>query len=328
MGYRLGIPTLAIRDPMTTASIDIRHMRYFVSVAEEGSFRSAATRLFISQPALTRQVQQLEVLLDAVLLIRRPRGIELTDAGRVFYSDAKNLLEMLGQTASRTKLASQGQSGRLDIGIFGSAIFVAIPRIVKAFKDRFPDVLVALHTMDRAEQVQALRERRLTMGFDSCYKEEEGLTWQPIQKERMHFALHESHPLARRSTLNLSDIAKDPLIIYPRTPRSEPAASMLALFHRRQLSPVIIQEVDDLTTAVALVSNGFGATLVTDSACAMSVPNVVYRPIAAADKAVFDLCMIYRAENSTPLLREFIKTACNLRPVLAATAQKSKPTRM
>lgn len=308
---------------MMTVALDVRHLRYFVSLAEEGSFRSAATRLFITQPALTRQVQQLEILLDSMLLTRKPRGVELTDAGRVFYAEAKNVLGLLDQTANRTKLASEGQLGRLDIGIFGSAVFVAIPRIVRAFKDRFPDVQIALHTMDRAEQIHALRERRLTMGFDSCYKEEGGLKWQPIQKERMHVALHDSHPLSRRSSLRLADIANEALIIYPRTPRSDPAASMLSLFHRRQLSPARVQEVDDMTTAVALVSNGFGTTLVTESACAVTIPNVIYKPIVAADRAVFDLCMIYRVENITPLLREFIKTACNLRPVLAAAAFKS-----
>lgn len=165
------------------------------------------------------------------------------------------------------------------------------------------------------------------MGFDSCHKVEEGLKWQPIQKERMHVALHASHPLARWSRVALADIADDPLIIYPRTPRSEPTSSMLTLFHRRQLSPTRVQEVDDVTTAVALVSNGFGSTLVTDSACALTIPDVVYRPIAAADGAVFDLCMIYRPENATPPLREFIKTACNMRPVLASAPNRVLQTK-
>ncbi len=305
---------------MSVHAMDFRHLRYFVCVADQGSFRAAASRLNISQPALTRQVQQVEEMLGQSLLVRNSRGVELTEAGRVFHAEAHNLLSLMDQVVSRSKLAGRGEIGHLDIGIFGSGIFVAIPRIVRAFSENFPGVKVALHTMDRSEQVTALRERRLTLGFDSCFNEEPDLKWQTIMKEKMHVALHESHALASAPLLTLADIAEEPLVLYPRTSKSGATTNMLTLFHRRQLSPQIVQEVDDVTTAIALVANGFGASLVAESACSLQFPGVVFRPLAPADRAEFDLCMIYRENDESVLLSEFIRIASNLRPALSNTS--------
>lgn len=306
---------------MSLQGIDLRHLRYFVCVVDQGSLSAAAVRLHISQPALTRQIQQVEELLDQSLLVRKSRGVELTEAGKVFYTEARNVLSLMDQAVSRSKLAGQGETGRLDIGIFGSGIFVAIPRIVKAFRDRFPAVQVALHTMDRSEQITALHERRLTLGFDSCFNQESDLKWQPIQKEKLNVALHKRDRLASNKTLTLADIAGERLILYPRSPRPQVGSDMLSLFHRRQLSPHNVQEVDDLTTAIALVSNGFGSTLLADSACTLRFPDVVYRPLASADRAEFDLCMIFRNDDQSVLLQEFVRTACNLRSSLVVTSR-------
>lgn len=303
---------------MNLSAIDFRHLRYFVSVVEQGSFRAASLRLHISQPPLTRQIHQMEEALDVALLIRKPRGVELTEAGRAFYADARNMLMLLEQAASRAKLAGHGQIGRLDIGVFGSAMFGAIPRIIQTFRGHFTKVEVALHTMDRSDQIKALRERRLTLGFNRFFAEEPDLTWEAIQTERMNVALHQDHPLASRSILDLSDIESELLILYPRTPRPGFIEHVLKLFNRRRLSPQNIQEVDDVTTAVALVASGFGISLVTDSACNLRLPGIVYLPLQPEDRAVFDLCMIYRDDDESELLREFLLVARGMRSTLSS----------
>lgn len=312
---------------MSPAAIEFRHLRYFVAVVDQRSFRAAALRLHVSQPPLTRQVQQLEEALGVQLLLRKPRGVEPTDAGRVFFDEARNILALLDQAANRAQLAGQGQLGRLDVGIFGSAVFGAIPVIIQAFRKAHPRVEVALHNLDRAGQIRALRERRLTVGFNRFFEEEPDLRWEVIQTERLHVALPGGHPLATRKSLALRQIGDQPLVLYPRSPRPSFIEQTLRLFHKEGLSPHITQEVDDVMTAVALVAGGFGISLVTDSACNLHLPGIVYVPLRLEDRATFDLCMIHRSDDESALLLAFLATARSLRASLAESSRRT-PTRV
>lgn len=310
---------------MNPASIEIRHLRYFVAVVEQRSFRGAALRLHVSQPPLTRQIQQLERALGVPLLIRKPRGVEPTDAGHVYFEEARNILALIEQSASRAQLAGQGQLGRLDVGIFGSAVLDAIPRVIQEFRKSHPRVEVVLHNLDRADQIRALRERRLTVGFNRFFEEEPDLHWEVIQTERLNVALHHAHPLARCKTLGLAQIGDQPLILYPRTPRPGFIEQALRLFHKMGVSPRLVHEVDDVVTAVALVSSGFGISLVTDSACNLRLPGVVYVPLHPDDRATVDLCMIYRNDDESALLLAFLGTVRSLRKALSLHASRTPP---
>lgn len=303
---------------MSISALELRHLRYFVAVVEHGSFRGAALRLHVSQPPLTRQIQQLEELLGVPLLLRKPRGIEPTAAGLVFFEEARNILTLTEQAASRALLAGQGQLGRLDVGVFGSAVFGAIPRIIQTFRERFPRVEVVLHNLDRAGQIRALRERRLTVGFNRFFDEEPDLSWEIVQTEQLNVALHQDHPLARQPSLGLAQIGDEPLILYPRSPRPSFIDQLLRLFHRKGITPQAAQEVDDVVTAVALVASRFGICLVTDSACNLRLPRVVYVPLRTEDRAHFDLCMIRRNDDDSPLLQEFVAVARELRGSLSS----------
>ena len=138
--------------------MDLRHLKYFIAVAEELNIGRAALRLCISQPPLTRQIQQLEEELGVQLFIRTPRGVELTQAGEMFYEEASNIRSLVEQAIERTKRAVQGKLGRLDIGIFGTGTLGTIPKLLQLFRDTNPDVVVGLHTMSKAEQIEALRQ--------------------------------------------------------------------------------------------------------------------------------------------------------------------------
>lgn len=310
---------------MNLSAVELRHLRYFVAVVEQGSFRAAALRLHVSQPPLTRQIQQLEEVLGVPLLVRRPRGVEPTSAGLLFFEEARNILLLIEQAANRARLAGHGQLGRLDVGVFGSAVFDTIPRIIQAFRDHFPRVEVVLHNLDRTGQIRALRERRLTVGFNRFFDHEPDLSWEVIQTERLNVALHHAHPLAQHPQLGLAQIGTQELILYPRTPRPSFIEQMLRLFHRKGVSPHVIHEVDDVVTAVALVSSGFGISLVTDSACNLRLPGVVYVPLRSEDRATFDLCMIHRKDDESALLQAFLKTARDMRGSLSAKARPTKP---
>lgn len=303
---------------MHPSSVEFRHLRSFVTVVEQGSFRAAALRLHISQPPLTRQIQQLEEALESTLLVRKARGVELTEPGRVFYKEARNLLMLREQAVTRTRLVGSGQIGRLDIGIFGSAVFDAIPRVVHTFKQQFPTVEVALHTLGRAEQLKALREHRLSLGFNRFFEDEPDLKWEAIQIEPINVALHQSHPLSKRKSLSLRNIVDEALILYPHAPRPSFIDHMLRLFKQRKLMPLDVQEADDVSAAVAMVSSGFGLTLVTDSACNLRLPDVAYIPLRRKDRAWVELRMMYRADDDSHLLEQFLQVARDLRKKLAS----------
>ena len=304
---------------MNLSTLELRHLRYFVAVVEQRSFRAAALHLHVSQPPLTRQVQQLEEALGVTLLLRKPRGVETTVAGRVFFEEARNVLALIAQGARRAQLAGQGQLGQLDVGVFGSAMFGAIPQVIQAFRQQHPKVDVVLHNLDRAGQIRALRERRLTVGFNRFFDIEPDLHWEVVHPERLNIALPAAHPLASRDRLRLKDIAGEPLILYPRTPRPSFIDQALRLFQQQQLTPRMIQEVDDVVTAVALVSSGMGLSLVTDSACNLRLPGLVYRPLHAVGADHFDLCMIYRVDDHSALLKAFVDTVRAMRKALQPT---------
>ncbi len=293
---------------MNIAAIEIRHLRYFVAVVENRSFRGAALRLHVSQPPLTRQIHQLEEALGVSLLLRKPRGVEPTVAGKVFYDEARNILGLTEQAASRAQLAGQGQLGRLDVGIFGSAVFDTIPRIIQRFRKAHPKVEVVLHNLDRGGQIKALRERRLTVGFNRFFDEEPDLSWEVIQSENINAAVPQTHPLANQETLSLKQLSSETLILYPRQPRPSFIDQALKLFHDKGQTPQSIQEVDDVVTAVSLVSSGFGLSLVTDSACNLHFPGVTYLPLRKEDQANFNLCMIFRNDDDSALLQAFANT--------------------
>ena len=291
---------------MNLASIEIRHLRYFVAVVEQGTFRGAAVHLHVSQPPLTRQIQQLEEALGVTLLVRSHQGVELTTAGQVFYEEARNILVLTEQAASRAQLAGQGQLGRLDIGVFGSAVLDTIPRIIQAFRKCYPRVEVLLHNLDRAGQLRALRERRITVGFNRFFVEEPDLHWQIIQSEHIHVAMPQTHALAGRRQVSLAELCDDTLILYPRQPRPSFVDMALRRFSERGLSPASVHEVDDVVTAVALVSSGFGVSLVTDSARNLQLPHVTYLPLRKADAMHFELSMIHRKNDDSALLKAFV----------------------
>jgi DNA-binding transcriptional LysR family regulator len=290
------------------ANFEIRHLRYFIATAEAGSLSAAASQLYISQPPLTRQIHQLETLLRVKLFNRKPKGVELTSAGEVFLDEAKNILALIDQAAIRTKQAWEGQIGRIDVGIFGSAIYGVIPEIIRSFRNEKPGVEIVLHNMERSTQLKALREKRLSIGFNRFFGDEPDLQWERVHSESLNLALYKEHPFSSKKSIKLSEIADEPLILYPKTARPGFIDFMLKVFHKEGISPNITYEVDDVNTAVALASSGIGLSIVTQSACNLKLPNICYIPIEFSDITPFDLDAIYRKDDNSALLMAFLET--------------------
>ncbi|MBS0317603.1 MAG: LysR family transcriptional regulator, partial [Proteobacteria bacterium] len=146
--------------------MDLRHLKYFLAVAEELNIGRAAARLYISQPPLTRQIHSLEEELGVELFVRTAKGVELTQAGEMFKEEASNIRMLVEAAIDRVQRAGEGKLGRLDVAIFGSAIYDIIPKLLQDFNNRLPGVNIVLHTMNKNEQIEALRQRRITVGFN------------------------------------------------------------------------------------------------------------------------------------------------------------------
>ncbi|PKO31618.1 MAG: LysR family transcriptional regulator [Betaproteobacteria bacterium HGW-Betaproteobacteria-7] len=288
--------------------MEFRQLKYFIAVAEELNIGRAATRLHISQPPLTRQIQQLEEEFGTLLFLRTARGVELTDAGEMFLRDARNIRDLMEQAVERVREAGQGKLGKMDIGIFGSGILDVIPKVLHAFRASHPNVQIALHQMSKTEQIEALRQHRIIAGFNRMLAPLPDISSELVMIESIMVAINESHPLAAKPAILLKELAGQPLILFPSGVRPSFIDKIWDLCAAEGFEPQVAQEVGDAPTSVALVAAGFGLSLVPEAASSLSVPGVVYRRLANAPDAVVDLSCIYRNDETSPLLQAFLQT--------------------
>lgn len=287
--------------------MDIRQLRYFLAVAEEENIGRAAKRLFISQPPLTRQIQQLEEELNVQLFERTSKGVQLTPAGHLFLSETRNILSLMDRARERTQSAGKGELGRLDVAMFGSAIFKIIPEILQEFKHSYPEVDVVLHSMEKGEQIEALRQKRISVGFNRLLLPLPDIASKHIVHEKLMLAVNAKHPLAFRNSVQISDLKDEPIVAYPHGKRPNFVDHTARLFQDAGIAIKITQTVNDTVTAVALASGGFGMCIVPNSATVLSLPNVVYVPIVGLpENASVDLSCIFRKDDRSPLLSAFL----------------------
>jgi len=288
--------------------LEFRHLKSFLAVAETGHVGRAALKLHLSQPPLSRHIQQLEESLGVKLFERTPSGMELTDAGALFVEEARNILDLSAQAHERTVLAGRGETGRIDVGIFGSAVFDQIPRLLQSFRRATPGVRIALHSMGRAEQIEALRQRRISVGFNRLLRAEPDLETRLVDQEQLYLAAPTGSPWFRRKRLLLKDLATAEFIVYPSAPRPSFIDHVQDRCRRRGFEPRIVQEVGDTATGIALVAGGFGSCIVPESVTRLKVPGVRFKALDDKPALVIDLSVMYRRDDKSPLLEKFLAT--------------------
>lgn len=287
--------------------MDLRQMKYFLALAEELHFGRAATRLHMAQPPLTRQIRGLEDELGTALFLRTSKGVELTAAGQALLDEVPNILALSQRARERTQQAGQGLIGQLDVGIFGSGVLEVIPQLLAAFHRARPEVRIQLHNLTKGEQLQALRERRITIGFNRLVPPEPGIGVQTVLHETLVVGLPETHPLCGREELTLRDLDGEPMIVYPNAPLPGLAQEVANAFHREGLHLNVAQAVEDVLTCVALVAGGFGACVTTHSATSLRLPGVQYRPLRSRYLRGIELSCLYRTDDSSPVLAAFLQ---------------------
>lgn len=292
-------------------------MRYFLALAQELNFGRAAERLHMAQPPLTRQIRALEEQLGTTLFLRTPKGVELTEAGFALLEEVPNVLLLAERAQERTRQAGQGLEGRLEVGLFTSSVLDVIPRILASFHAERPQVRIGLHTMSKVQQIEALQERRIAIGFNRLVPETSGITVETVLQEPVVVGLHDSHPLCAHKELTLRDLEDQPMILYPNLPISGLAQEVDNAFRREGRRLHVVQEVEDVMTSIALVSAGFGLCITIAPAANLRLPHVVYRPLRSRWLQSFQLNSLYRSDDHSPLLKAFLS---HVRAVGAQTA--------
>jgi DNA-binding transcriptional LysR family regulator len=285
--------------------MELRHLRYFVTVAEELHFSRAAERLAISQPPLSQQIQQLEREVGTPLLRRTSRQVELTDAGRVFLEDARQILRAADQATIDARRASRGELGRLGVGFVASATYDVLPDILRRFRSEYPAISLELVEMNAAQQGPALRERRIDVAFSRPPLTDADLHSEPAVTEALVAAVADAHPLAKHESLALDALAGEPFILYPRDPKPSYADFIITVCESYGFTPRVTQETQQMQTALSLVSAGLGVTLVPASVQNLRRRGVIYLPIAApAPSSLLTVAM--RQGDGSPILANFL----------------------
>jgi len=262
--------------------MELRHLRYFITVAEELHFGRAAQRLHIAQPPLSQQIRQLEEELGVVLFHRTKRSVQLTDAGQVFLEEAKQVLIQAAQAVQAAQRASRGEIGQLVVSFVSSAAYNVLPKILQAFRARFPEVNLALHELTTDKQLQGLRDGWIDVGFLRPPIEDDTLSLATIFKESLVVALPEIHPLSRQPQVPLKALINEFFILFPRPLGPKLYDQIVGLCQQAGFSPNVVQEAIQMQTIVSLVAAEIGIALVPASVQNLQRRGVIYKAIQEA----------------------------------------------
>lgn len=284
--------------------VDLRRLRYFLAVAEELHFGRAAQRLNIAQPALSRQIANLEGAIGALLFDRTRSNIHMTAAGEALLPRARDIMARVSDAARVAKRASEGTVGAIQVGFVGSATFSILPGIFNAFRTSHREVELVLHAMNTAELRAALIDRSIDVAFARPGVQDPEIVSEAIYKEPLIVALSEGDPLARQNHIALEELSMRPFVLYPRHPRPSFADAILQLCREAGFSPDVAQETMEIQTALSLVSVGAGVSLVPESASEAQLNGVAYRPILG-DAPQTQLSIAYRRDNRSAIVAAF-----------------------
>ena len=288
--------------------MELRHLRYFVAVGEEQHYGRAARRLRIAQPALSRQIQDLEEEIGFKLFERLPRGVKLSAAGKLFLEDARRILQEVNEATARAGRVARGHSGTLRLGFAENASWRGVvPDSFRRFREQQPAAELQLQPAASLEQLEAIRSGRLDAGFVNFMpKADPELDQLPVAIQYVELAAPKRHPLTKLKKLRLRDLTDAPFVWFPR--RQSPAfydRLMHECYRGGLKSPRIVQEGLNEATILSLVSTGLGVGWVLGSARWRCPETVVILSVADLNMPL-PLALAWRRDNTSPLLASFI----------------------
>jgi DNA-binding transcriptional LysR family regulator len=297
--------------------MELRHLRYFLTVAEEGHITRAAERLGIQQPPLSQQIKALETELDVQLFRRKPRGVELTDAGRSFLADTQIILMQVDKARAKAERTARGEQGTIVVGFTSSAPFHPfVPNLIRKFRDQYPRVSLVLEEAGTTELVDGLHSEEFDAAFvRSPVADPQGLSEYPLLEEQMFVALPNDHPLAPSSDakkgkpLAIAELSSEPFILYRRRTGPGFYDSIIAACHEAGFTPQITQEAPRVLSTLNLVAAGLGVSVVPESLRQLQLSGVAYRSIEESPRLVAPLNLACRSVDHSAAARHFVSMA-------------------
>ncbi len=288
--------------------IDLRHLRYFVAVAEELHFGRAATRLGIQQPPLSQQIKQLEFEIGHALFIRSSRSVALTAAGRELLERSRRTLTRLEEDLHAVQRVGRGEVGTLTVGFAGSAMLTMLPDVIKTYRRDYSEVKLRLQEDVTSGVIDGLRDGTMDLGFLRDPGEIEGLIIESVWREPYVAILSSRHRLAHQKSISPSKLKGEPFIFHRRSVGPVAYDRTIAVCERAGFTPVTVQEAPQWTTAIRLIAAGLGYSIAPACVAKLGVPGVVFRPIVAKD-AFTEIALGHRNEALMSTAEAFLKLA-------------------
>lgn len=288
--------------------MELRHLRYFVAVAEELHFARAAERLHMAQQPLSFQIKQLEEELGVTLFRRTTRRVELTDAGRALLAEVYVALDHLRLGVETARRAERGETGSLVIGYVSIALYNLIPPAVRLLRERFPDVQVTLRELCSPDLEEQLLEGAFDVGLAVRGMHVPELAYETVLYEQAMVALPKKHQLAERAQIPLRALAWEPFVMYEHTQRSLIYNQIIAMCREAGFSPNIVQEATSEQAVIGLVAAGVGVSLVSACLSRLRTDEVTYRPLIDPAASV-EYAVVWKRENPSPFIKAFLDAA-------------------
>jgi DNA-binding transcriptional LysR family regulator len=286
--------------------MELRHLRYFIAVAEELHFGRAAERLHIAQPPLSQQIRQLEAELGFQLFHRTKRNVTLTDAGRIFLAESQRLFQQLEQAVQMGRKTSRGELGQLVVGFVSSAAYSILPIVLHQFRSRYPLVDLALHELTTDQQLQWLREGRIDVGFLRPPVADESICITTVLQEPLVVALPAGHTLAGQAQVALRSIANESFILFPRSLAPGLYDQIISLCQQAGFSPRVVQEAIQMQTIISLVAAEMGIAIVPISLHNLQRTGVVYRVLQEpTPKAT--IAVVWKHSDASASVQRFLE---------------------
>jgi len=282
--------------------MELRHIRYFLALAEELNFSRAAERLYISQPPLSRQIKELEEEIGADLFHRTKQEVQLTNAGREFLHQAYQIIDQVERALINTRLSSTGKVGELRVG-FSGAINDLIPTL-KKYQEAYPKVRLTLKHMTSTEQIKALNERQIDLANITIPTNNEKIQTIFLKKLRFKVALPENHPLATKKSIFLTDLLDEKWVITTKSAGILFYEMITSIFQNEDFKPNIAIQAHDLQTVLTFVSSGMGISL--SPSPFVPVKGIIMRDAEGVDLKV-EANLAWRIDNQSEVLKEFLK---------------------
>lgn len=305
-------------------AMELRHLRYFVAVVDELHFGRAACRLHIVQPALSKSIMALEQELGVQLLVRTKRSVSVTDAGELLAREARVILQRVDRAVDSVRLTGSGHLGRLEIGCIAPATWSILPQILRDYRLRYPEVKVRLTELPSAEQLTALEEGAIDVGFVRLPLNDDALEFDVVYREPFIATVPETHPLAHEPTISVAALAEEPFIAATRSAEPGFYDQCLAVFAEHGCAPKIVEEANAASAMLGMVAMGLGVTVSPMSLRTMPRAGVTCRPLTAST-IVLDLGVARQVNARSATLATFLQAVRETAAVTAPADETREP---